>query len=265
MIKIISGWGHAGGSTIAFINLTNALNERGIETVFYTPHQWHLNKCKADTIANISLKDDDNMIIHFFQTNWAIRPPIKGKIIYSCHEKNIMPMSNVNYKIYDSIHYVSEPQRKWHNINHKSFVLPNIIEDLKQSKCINNKISGIIGNIDINKQVHISIQRAIDDGMEKVLLFGNISDQNYYNAFVKPLIDGRRVQYMGHCDNKQEMYDQISHVYHSSLSETFGLVQKECELTGVQYHGNESTKDNFEQNMSNDEIIEEWKKELEIC
>ena len=47
MVKIISGWSDRGGSTFAFINLTNKLNESGIDTTFYGPHPWHLDKCKS--------------------------------------------------------------------------------------------------------------------------------------------------------------------------------------------------------------------------
>ena len=264
-IKILTGWFREGGSSTAHINLTNAFNKHGIDCTLYGINDNYFSKhCKSGKLHDMKLEEDDHLIIHFFNTNWSKKPPINGKFIYSCHEKDICKMSSFPYQIYDAIHYVSEPQRKWHNINHRSIVLPNIIDELKQSKCQNNKISGIIGNIDINKQIHISIQRALDDGMERVLLFGNISDQQYYNNAVEPLIDGIKVLYMGHEDDKQKMYNSISHVYHSSLSETFGLVQKECELTRVEYHGNEATKDNFEQNMTNDEIINEWCKELEI-
>ena len=39
MIKIITGWSNRGGSTFAFINLTNKLNEYGYETILYGPHE----------------------------------------------------------------------------------------------------------------------------------------------------------------------------------------------------------------------------------
>ena len=52
MIKIITGWSNRGGSTFAFINLTNKLNEYGYETILYGPHEWHLDKCKSDLLKN---------------------------------------------------------------------------------------------------------------------------------------------------------------------------------------------------------------------
>jgi len=39
MIKIISGYSEKGGSTIALIELTNELNKRGFDTIFFGPHQ----------------------------------------------------------------------------------------------------------------------------------------------------------------------------------------------------------------------------------
>jgi len=261
-IKILTGWFREGGSSTAHINLTNAFNKHGIDCTLYGMDDTYFSKhCKSDKAQNLTLCEEDIIIIHFFNTNWSKKPPLR-KLIYSCHEKNIMPMSNINYKIYDAIHYVSEPQKKWHNVDHRSFVLPNILDDLKPSICTNQKVAGIIGNIDVNKQIHISIQRAIDDGMEQILLFGNISDQQYFNDVINPLIDGTRVKYVGHYDDKQGMYDQVTDVYHSSLSETFGFIEKECELTEVKYHGSDATKGNFELNMSNEEIIKSWLKEL---
>jgi len=266
MIKIITGFSNAGGSTVAFVNLTNALNKAGVDCILYGPHQWHLDKCRADTMANVRLEEDDSLIIHFFQTNWVQKPPIKGKFIYSCHEKDVAPISSINYKIYDSIHFVSRPQMEWHNVDHPSFILPNVVDNLSKSTYKGEKVGAVVGSIDRNKQTDVSIQRALDDGMKKVLLFGNISDRDYYNEIMeKPEFLDKRIIYMGHCDNKQEIYDSVSDVYLSSLSETWSFIPKECELTGVNFHGTEAIKNNFEQNMTNDEIVEVWKKELNIA
>jgi hypothetical protein len=260
MIKIITGFSNGGGSTVAFINLTNELNKYGVACTLYGPHSWHLGYCKSGTLADVELHEDDNMIIHFFDPHWKIRPPFKGNFIYSCHEKDIRPINSFDYSIYDKIHYVSKPQMEWHNVNHPYFILPNIIDKLDHSTCTGKKIAGIIGSIDRNKQVDISIKRAVEDGMNKILLFGNVSDAVYYKEIMSKY--GSIILYNGHVDDKQNMYNQITDVYHSSLSETFGLIEKECEMTGVVYHGNEATRNNFDLNMTNEEIIESWKKEF---
>ena len=264
MIKIITGWSNAGGSTVAFINLVNELNKRGIEAKLYGAHSWHLGKCNADTLQNVSLNEEDHLIVHFFKTNWNQKPPIKGKMIWSCHEKDISPVNKINYKIYDKIQYVSEPQRQWHKVDHPSFIVPNILDELTPSKCKDKKIAGIIGSIDRNKQVHISILRALQDGMNKVYIFGGINDPQYYEENVKKLIDGEKVVHKGFNENKQEVYDQITDVYHSSVSECLSYVKRECMSIGMNFHGNESTDNEGYFNISNDEIIDIWKKELEL-
>jgi hypothetical protein len=262
-IKILSGWTLAGGSTTAFINLTNAFNDKNIDCTFYGIHNWHLNKCKSGLLQDMKLEEDDHLIIHYFNTNWIQRPPIKGKFIYSCHEKDICPIKNIPYTIYDKIHYVSNPQRKWHNVNHPYFVLPNVVEELKPSACKEEKIAGIVGSIDRNKQTHISIMRALKDGMKKIYLFGKITDMQYYEQKVKPLIKNN-VTFRDYLDDKQGMYNEITDVYLSSLSETWSYLPSECKMTGINFHGTKALEGNFEIEMTNEEIIKTWRKELEI-
>jgi hypothetical protein len=65
MIKILTGWSNTGGSTTAFINLTNLFNKNGIDCTMYGPHDYHLNKCKSGRLNDIRLEENDNLIIHF--------------------------------------------------------------------------------------------------------------------------------------------------------------------------------------------------------
>jgi len=261
MIRIISGWSNPGGSTTAFINLTNALNEVGYETIFCGPHNWHLNKCRAEqTVPGTKLKihKDDSLIIHFMN-KFQVRPPVK-KFILSSHEQDILPIKNLNYKIFDKIHFVSTHQKEYHDVDHPHFILPNILDDLKPGNKPNSKVGGIIGSIDGNKRVHQSIRNALKDGCEKVLIFGNISDPWYWQNKVKCLIDGSKVVYCGYVDDKQKIYNMITDVYHSSKLETWGYIKGECKLTNTNYHGNNSTNGYWE--MDKEKIIDSWTKEL---
>jgi hypothetical protein len=43
-------------------------------------------------------------------------------------------------------------------------------------------------------------------------------------------------------------------VYHSSLSETYGLVEAECRLSGIPFNG----KSNGQEILSEEEILEKW-------
>ena len=54
------------------------------------------------------------------------------------------------------------------------------------------------------------------------------------------------------------MYNSLTDVYHSSLSETFNLIKGECELTGINYHGLDSAESGAEY-LSNDKILKAGK------
>lgn len=260
MIKILSGWSNKGGSTIAFINLTNALNSAGYETIFYGPHSWHLDKCNSALFDDkFKPNSDDNLIVHFL--NLPSRPKAK-KVILSCHEKDLFKVGQV-YKFWDEAIFLNDRHRKYHfEYNGKFSIIPNLKQNLNKSdKTGLEKIAGIIGSFDENKQTHISIARALEDGCEKVYLFGEPTNQYYYNN-VMPLLSDK-VIVKGFTENKQAMYDMIGCVYHSSKSEVACLVKDECEVTGTLFFGNHATN-NPPNLLTNDEIIKEWVKILKL-
>lgn len=262
MIKILTGWSNPGGSTTSFINLTNTLNEKGFDCVLYGPHNWHLNKCRSDILNfNSFIAGEYDVVIVHFINKIKNRPPI-NKIIYSSHEKDICPMDKINYKIYDKIHYVSQHQKDYHNIDHPYCIIPNIISDIKPKK-INDKIVGIIGSIDYNKQTHISIENALKLGFKKINLYGLKTDQRYFEDYVYKYIDNINVCYKGYYDDRQKMYDEISDVFISSINETFSYIIPECKMAEKNLHvieGKDYLSTEFEYNK--DKIIEKWVKEL---
>lgn len=262
MIKIISGWSEKGGSTFAFVRLTNALNEAGYETIFYGPHDWHMDKCKSDKLANFKPNKDDIVIAHF------LRLPNKlnvKKTILCCHEKNLFEVAQVQ-KYWDIAVFLNKKQQMYHKGYFGRYeIIPNLKEVLvnKDKDVDVEKIAGVIGSIDENKQTHISIQRALSSGYDKVILFGTINDRSYYDAYVKPLIDGDTVIEYGFISDKQKMYDMIGATFMSSKSEVASLVKDECESTGTKFFGNDATIHDGEI-LSNEEIIEKWVKLLEL-
>ena len=253
MIKIASGWSDKGGSTFAFIALTNELNRLGYETIFYGPHDWHLNKCKSGKINDIKINEDDILITHFLQL--PSRPNAK-KVILSCHEKNLFEVGLIP-QYWDEVVFLNEKHKNYHNLYNNAFsIIPNLRPNLvKSDKSGLEKIAGVIGSFDDNKQTHVSIKRALADGCDKVYLFGEPMGE-YFNKFVKPLCDDN-VIVKGFMLDKQQMYDMIGCVYHSSKSEVACLVKDECEVTGTLFHGNEST-DYPMVTLSNEEIINKW-------
>jgi len=261
MIKIVTGWSEKGGSTSAFIDLTNEFNKRGIETTMYGPHQWHLDKCKSAILNDgFIVKPDDILICHFLRL--PSRPPAKKVILHS-HEKWWFKVGNIQ-QYWDTIVFLHEAHREFHNDYTNSFtIIPNLKPDLKpKEKNDLELVAGIIGSIEDRKQTHVSIQRALNDGCKKIKLFGDVHDQNYFDKFVKPLLN-ENIEIVGYSTNKQEMYDSIGRVYHSSKGEVACLVKDECWLTNTKFFGNEETN-NIVSPLSNDEIIELWKKTLEI-
>ena len=253
-IKIISGHSEKGGSTTAFINLTNELNKNEYDCTFYGPHSWHLSKCKSGLLNDLKLDPNDIIICHFI--NLPERPKVK-KVIFSLHEKNLFEIADVK-PFWDEIVFINEEQRQYHNRYNGTYsIIPNLKEHLDLiDKPELELVAGVIGTIDINKQTHISIQRAINDGCEKVFVFGSVSDPKYYEEMVKPLFSDK-VLYIGHTENKQDMYNSIGRVYHSSISEVACLIKDECKTTNTKFFGNDATTPEVS-SLTNDEVINEW-------
>jgi len=250
----MSGWSNPGGGTIHHIALTNLLNDNGFDCTFYGPHTWHLDQCKGGLLQDAVVTPDDIAITHFIQ----VPKPLRGrKHILSCHEKDLFPVRHMVYQQYDIIHFVSTSQKEWQDVDHPSIVIPPLVARLKWNDPKNN-VAGIIGSIDKNKRVHKSIERALSNGYNKILLFGDITDLPYFNEYVSELVNSGKAILMGHEDDPEAMYGQISKVYHSSLSETYGLVEAECKLAGIPFDG----PSNNQEILDKGEILERWKKIL---
>jgi hypothetical protein len=248
-IKIISGWSGPGGGTVAHINLTNLLNENGYDCTFYGPHDWHLDKCKGDNINNASLNVHDTVISHFIKITTG---NIKKHILY-CHEKELFPLKEVDVAAYDRIIYVSNSQRDWHDVDWPSTVIPPVVEKVDWVRP-GTGCAGVIGSIDRNKQTHKSIEAAVIDNFKKVLLFGDVTDMPYFNEKVSPYINSGQAVLAGHEDSQERMYGQLDVVYHSSMSETYGLVEAECKLSGIPFIGTRNNRPI----LSKEEILEQW-------
>jgi len=108
--------------------------------------------------------------------------------------------------------------------------------------------------------VHLSIEKALEDGHTDIRLYGAITEGQYFNDEVLPLL-GDKVSYRGISVDMQSVYDILTDVYHSPLLETFNLIKAECEVTGIYYHGNEGN-DTQAEYWDDKSIFEAWKKLL---
>lgn len=256
-VKIVSSWSRPGGGTVAHIALTNLLNDNGYDCTFYGKHDWHLDKCQGGLIKDCVIYPDDILISHFIEIPKNTKT--KKHILY-CHEKDVFPIKAARWDVsqYDKIVYVSEEQKAWQDVDHPSEVIPPVVDKFEW-EAPEEKVAGIVGSVDWNKQVHQSVNRALSRGYDKVLLFGEVNDTPYYEEYVKRYVDSGQLVLAGHEDDREALYAQVSEVFHSSISETYGLVEAECRLSGIPFNG----KSNNQLILEKEEILNKWKTILE--
>jgi len=254
-VKIISGYTDKGGSTVALIELTNTLNKNGFNATFYGPHEWHKDKCQSGDLKDLQLSETDTIITHFIRLDE--RPNVR-KVILSCHEKWWFKVGEIP-KHWDTVVFLHDEHRNYHiSYQGEYSIIPNFKPDLKSIEKENlDLVAGIIGSIEDRKQTHVSIQRALEDGCKEIKIFGQISDPNYFNINVKPLLN-ENIVHIGFSNDKQSIYNSIGRVYHSSKGEVACLVKDECWLTNTKFFGNVETN-NEVSTLSNEEIINLWK------
>jgi hypothetical protein len=216
-----------------------------------------MGKCKSGMLQNLSYEKDDIVISHFLDI--TERPPVK-KHILSLHEKELFPLKNRPIFVYDKIHYLNHQQRLWHGVKAPFFICQNVVQEIDCLPSPEKGVAGIIGTINSNKQTHISIDRALADGMDNVLLFGNIGDKDYFEKEIIPRLCDK-VKYAGFTTNKALLYSLISDVYLSSLSENASLVADECKMLDKKFHGNSNITVKADV-MNNNQIFDCWFKEL---
>lgn len=256
-INIYSSHSNGGGSSLVWIELTNRLNQLGYDCTYYAPHQFHLDKCKGEILSsNINIHQNDTVVIvHNLRGFERIRAK---KLILSTQEMEFCPLKTLPYQDFDVVHYVSQWQKDWHGVDYPSVVIPPFVTPIQPSEG-NEKVAGILGHINAHKQVDVAISKALEDGMEKVLLFGGIGDRDYFYNAIYPLIDGEKVIYKGSYDNKQEVFNQFGVLYHFSKSETYSMVISEALSAGKKIVIPEGqTWLDYYREFDNDKILNDW-------
>jgi hypothetical protein len=296
MVKIVSGFSIPVGSTVALVNLCNQLNGRGCNCILYGPDNWHMDKCKSAKLSDFYPKNGDIIIVHninlfsvveLYKIQDKIEElrkkkgliPLKSilarhfsrsrkhvgiKLILSCQENDLFPIRRLNYAMFDKIHYVHSSQINYHKIVHQHFVCPNFSNHLIASEHKPIRAAGIIGSIRQENQVNVSIEKALQDKMKTVTLYGYLIDPVYYYRQIVPLVKKYpgKIRFAGFIDDKQKIYDSVSDVY-CTVSRAWSLVKKECALTNTRYHGPDISSIE-EKSMTNDQVFNVWKKELEL-
>jgi len=267
-VCIITGISLAGGSTIAHVNLCNLLNNNEFDCTLYGPHDWPEDKCRFKNLQTekVQVTPESVIIAHFMDITQRIA---SKKFILTCHETNVFNLNElvkaerISLSIFDHIHFVSQSQKEWHqnagddaNIP-RAVVIPNIVSELKKCTETMTGVAGIIGSLDPHKQPHLSIDRALKDGHKKVLIFGDVSDPDYFRENVIPRLS-QKVVYCGVSRDIQPMYDAVGIVYHSSQRETFNYIEAECKMTGTKYNGLDTANSKAEV-WNESRILDSWR------
>ena len=256
MIKIVTGYSNPGGSTVALKNLCKEFNARDIDCEMYGPNEWHLKfGDQHKLIKNLAINSEDKVIAHYIN----LPENIRDQTVFSCHEMWWFDFNNVS-KFYKKVQFLTPKQANYHSGVTDYVLIPNVKEHIEVDRGSDARnVAGIIGAIEPRKNTTLSSQRAREAGCKKILLFGPIMDDRYYDQEVIPLMKDD-TKYMGYA-SKSKIYSSIDTVFHSSNGEVASLVKDECATTGVKFFGNSST-DNMLSTMTNDEVISAWMREL---
>jgi hypothetical protein len=213
--------------------------------------------CNFGHIGSALVGKNDFLITHFIDHPHKIAC---RKHILSCHERRAMfPSSELHSTSnWDIVQFVSEHQKKEHALSRPSVVIPPMVQKIKWVSP-QNGVFGIIGSIDAHKQPHVAIQKAFEDGADEIRLYGEVTDQEYFDEHMAESVLDGRIKMMNHEDDKEVMYGAVERVYHASKSETYGMVEAECALAGIPFYGPSSDPIV----LSDEEILERWKEVLQ--
>jgi len=294
MIKIVTATTLPVGSTVALVELCNQFNARGLATTLYGPDVWHLDKCAAAAIDEfrpekgdviilnrinlVSLSELDNLPAkiaaaqkpnRFASLKDALlasaplaRKSEAFKLVLTCVGDDSCLSQATRFPLFDKIHLVHAVQRGRRSAP-PSFTCPSFLRDLERSARKPEKVAGVLGSICASNRVDAAIESAFRDGMATVIVYGLMSDPVYYYRTIEPLTKGYpgRIKYAGFVTNRQKVYDSVSDVY-CAVSKPGSPVQRECAATNTRFHGPDPADGGHP--LSNDQIFEIWKKELEL-
>jgi hypothetical protein len=144
----------------------------------------------------------------------------------------------------------------------KSRVLPDVLPPLMR-KNKGNGTAGVLGSVDISEKTHEALTSALEDGWEKVIVYGDIKNPSYFHEQVLPLVENNRgrVSFASFNWDRQSMYDSLSCVY-VGVARSWSPIRRECFLTGTDFKSVSEKIGDLEM-PANTEILEAWREVLE--
>jgi hypothetical protein len=174
---------------------------------------------------------DDVVVYHYLD---ADRRPSCRKFFLFLHETNLYDLRLKDVSFFDEVLFSSESQRAWHGANGGTIV-PNVMDDLVCGSIHNppNKnVAGVVGHVHPIKSTHVSILRALEDGMDRVHVYGPAYPP-YFDEQIRPMLS-ERVVYKGFYEpeRRMEIYNDFDVLYHFGEYESACLVLGECRILG---------------------------------
>lgn len=294
-MKIISGSSNPSASTVALVKLCNRLNEAGCQCTFYGADRWHRDKCPAAGLDAFRPQPNDVVVVHNLRllsrkdlhdlpamaahpakSKWtdhlkktALKHlPSRGKpdnikLVFTWRPNDLFSPNQVRLSLFDKLHFVTDTGKDAGFQRYPHFTCPDLLDTLTSSPHKPTRVAGVIGSIRKENDTHTSTLCALQDGMDKVILYGYLFDPLYYYGVMKPLIDRHpgRIQFAGFLDDRQKLYDCVSDVYHCDKNPC-SVVREECRVTNTRYHGPQAPAG--QSYPTNETILDIWRTELGV-
>ena len=230
-IKFVTGFSCFGGSTIALLEHCRLLSSHGYAVELYGDCGWHMG-CFGGSkpLCDLRISSDDFMVFHFWEL--SERPDCRACYLY-LHEKELFDLGSRKISGYDGLIFLNEVQKEFHGF--PGVVIPNPMDslvDVSLHSPPGRNIAGVVGTVQPRKRQHLSVAKALEDGAEKVLIFGDKVD-SYFSFYIEPILSDR-VLYMGFYETskRMDMYNQFDVLYNLSSDESACLTIGECKILG---------------------------------
>lgn len=192
------------------INLNQLLNNEQFD-IFYC-------SCSGDN-ANLDLKGFNGKVVTFFGGN---RERFSGKnIVFISYAQFCDHLNDFNVPDKNQRTFVCYP-----GIDENNLILHN---DGPHDRVV------YLSSISMDKGTHF-VSRISQIIGEKVIVAGNIVNQNYFNECIQPEI-GKTIEYYGEISDEKQKSEFFSkakvYIHLSSICEPFGITSIEAQMCGV--------------------------------